>query len=97
MRISASFLKDTKRRFLPDTLGLTDPDSAVTFPARTKHSFPLFNALRPFLPLLFFFLQLLDAGDQAALIDTSLATLYNIMLYNVGSGSFWESVTPCPL
>jgi len=45
---ASAFLKDTKRRFLPDTLGLADPDTSVTFPARANKVTPLFNALRPF-------------------------------------------------
>ena len=42
------FLKTTTRRFLPDTVGLPDPDYVVTFPARANKVTPLFNALRPF-------------------------------------------------
>ena len=43
------FLKaDQKKPFLPNTLGLADPDNAVHFPARDYKVTGLFNALRPF-------------------------------------------------
>lgn len=42
------FLKTTGKRFLPNTAGLADPDTAVSFPARQNKITPLFNALRPF-------------------------------------------------
>ncbi len=38
----------SKKRYLPNTLGLADPDKSVTFPARSNKVTPLFNALRPF-------------------------------------------------
>ena len=37
-----------KKRYLPNTLGLADPDCSVSFPARNNKITPLFNALRPF-------------------------------------------------
>lgn len=45
---TAEFLKELNKRFLPNTLGLADPDHSVTFPARRNKVTPLFNALRPF-------------------------------------------------
>ena len=42
------FLRTTHRRVLPNTIGLADPDRAVTFPAKLNKITPLFNALRPF-------------------------------------------------
>lgn len=45
---TAEFLKELNKRFLPNTLGLADPDHSVTFPARQNKVTPLFNALRPF-------------------------------------------------
>ena len=38
----------SKKRYLPNTLGLADPDISVSFPARSNKVTPLFNALRPF-------------------------------------------------
>ena len=45
---TTEFLKNTTKKYLPGTLGLADPDRAVTFPARQNKVTPLFNALRPF-------------------------------------------------
>ena len=45
---TAEFLKESHKRFLPNTLGLADPDHAVSFPARQNKVTPLFNALRLF-------------------------------------------------
>ena len=45
---TAEFLKELNKRFLPNTLGLADPDHSVTFPVRQNKVTPLFNALRPF-------------------------------------------------
>jgi hypothetical protein len=45
---ASAFLTNRKKRFLPGTLGLADPDNAVMFPARANKVTPLFNALRPF-------------------------------------------------
>ena len=45
---TAEFLKEPHKRFLPNTLGLADPDHSVIFPARQNKVTPLFNALRPF-------------------------------------------------
>ena len=42
------FMKAGRKRYLPNTLGLADPDHSVTFPARKNKVTPLFNALRPF-------------------------------------------------
>ncbi|MCR4771534.1 MAG: hypothetical protein K5855_04410 [Oscillospiraceae bacterium] len=45
---ASAFLTDKKKRFLPGTLGLADPDIEVMLPARANKVTPLFNALRPF-------------------------------------------------
>ena len=45
---ASTFLKTAEKRFLPNTAGLADPDTAVSFPARQNKVTPLFNALRPF-------------------------------------------------
>ena len=45
---TADFLKEPQKKFLPNTLGLADPDHAAVFPARQNKVTPLFNALRPF-------------------------------------------------
>ena len=45
---ASAFLKTDRKRFLSNTLGLADPDAAVSFPARQNKVTPLFNALRPF-------------------------------------------------
>ena len=45
---TADFLKEPHKKFLPNTLGLADPDHAVMLPARQNKVTPLFNALRPF-------------------------------------------------
>lgn len=37
-----------RKRYLPNTLGLADPDISVSLPARSNKITPLFNALRPF-------------------------------------------------
>lgn len=44
----SEFLRSVKKRFLPNTLGLADPDNAVSLPSRSNKVTPLFNALRPF-------------------------------------------------
>ena len=47
--LSASvFLRTPHMRVRPNTIGLANPDHAVTFPARLNKITPLFNALRPF-------------------------------------------------
>lgn len=45
---ASQFLKTDQKSYLPNTLGLADPDHSVTFPARKNKVTPLFNALRPF-------------------------------------------------
>ena len=45
---ASAFLKAKEKRFLKNTVGLADPDIAVSFPARQNKVTPLFNALRPF-------------------------------------------------
>ena len=45
---ASQFLQTVRKSFLPNTLGLADPDHSVTFPARQYKVTPLFNALRPF-------------------------------------------------
>ena len=45
---TSAFLKTTQKSYLPNTVGLADPDTAVSFPARQNMVTPLFNALRPF-------------------------------------------------
>ena len=45
---ASDFLKTSEKHFLPNTVGLADPDRAVSFPARQNKVTPLFNALRPF-------------------------------------------------
>ena len=45
---ASQFLQTVRKSFLPNTLGLADPDHSVTFPARHYKVTPLFNALRPF-------------------------------------------------
>ena len=45
---TSEFLKTVKKRFLPNTAGLADPDTSVSLPARQNKVTPLFNALRPF-------------------------------------------------
>ena len=45
---ASAFLKDSQKHYLPSTLGLPDPDTAYSFPARANKVTPLFNALRPF-------------------------------------------------
>lgn len=44
----SDYLKARKKRFLPNTIGLADPDTAFYFPARQNKVTPLFNALKPF-------------------------------------------------
>ena len=47
--LSASvFLRTPHMRVRPNTIGLANPDHAVTFPARFNKITPLFNVLRPF-------------------------------------------------
>lgn len=45
---ASQFMKAGRKHYLPNTLGLADPDHSVTFPARKNKVTPLFNALRPF-------------------------------------------------
>ena len=46
----SEFLKTREKRFLPNTIGLADPDTAVSFPACKNKVTPLFVALKPFCP-----------------------------------------------
>lgn len=45
---ASAFLKTSHKRIQPNTIGLADPDRAVTFLARLSKITLLFNALRPF-------------------------------------------------
>lgn len=45
---AAEAYKYIRKRYLPNTLGLADPDNSVSFPARAYKVTGLFNALKPF-------------------------------------------------